>query len=143
MNPTFVEGLLIFACLWSPTAACRGGALCNNPAACPGYPYIRFQGAMLTCKRRCYPDQSTSCFVNVWQREPCLIFDEAKLGKCYGGVCYAPEKYDELAAKKAPNTRRQCRHGHDYLTTVELLAATFTALKNLTESLIVLTATLA
>ncbi|XP_064458963.1 uncharacterized protein LOC135369291 isoform X1 [Ornithodoros turicata] len=112
MNPTFLDGLLVFfACLWSLTTA-SVPCIFNM---CRGYSQIRINGALLTCSRKCYPDDPVSCYQMEWDQEPCLNFDRADYGKCYGGVCYALDHYDRMAAEKAPNTTLPCAHGHDYL----------------------------
>ncbi|XP_064458958.1 uncharacterized protein LOC135369282 [Ornithodoros turicata] len=116
MNPTFVEGLLVFfACLWLPTTALSFEWPCFVNLSCSNYNPIRTNGSLLTCSRKCNPSNPMSCYLMESQREPCLNFDTAVLGKCYGGVCYDLDLYKAKADEKAPNKTLPCKHGHDYL----------------------------
>uniref|UniRef100_A0A2R5L884 Putative salivary secreted protein n=1 Tax=Ornithodoros turicata TaxID=34597 RepID=A0A2R5L884_9ACAR len=116
MNPTFVEGLLVFfACLWLPTTALFDWR-CIGAISCSRYDeIIKHDGSLLTCSRRCDPTSARSCYEIEKEKDPCLNFEEAEYGKCYGGVCLALNVYGNQTAGKALITTLPCLHGHDYL----------------------------
>ncbi|XP_064459012.1 uncharacterized protein LOC135369349 isoform X2 [Ornithodoros turicata] len=82
---------------------------------CGEYTHIRHNGSLAACSYMCLPEMDSSCYRNEWDQEPCLVFDNAPLGRCYDGVCYDNSVYDRLIRLRPPNTRMPCEHGNDYL----------------------------